>query len=163
MDMKNFSIATLAALLLSSACLINADDDDASTTNSSNSNTSPTTDPTDATTTVDPPAESSSSAETTVDTSADTSTGTPINCGWGELAEEDDFDFGYKCEGEGEDPDGMVAYACPADLTEGGDCEEAGITGQGCCDADGNAWFCQDPDGDTGKMEPRVVMDDCND
>ena len=50
--------------------------------------------------------------------------------------------------------------ACPADLTAGGDCTEAMVTAEGCCDADGDAWFCQDPDGD-GPMDPMVVEDEC--
>jgi len=73
-------------------------------------------------------------------------------CGW---AESDDPDFinGYYCGGVGEDPSGTFAIGCPADLVAGEDCGT--VTGAGCCDADGNNWFCTE---DTNLL----FMDDCS-
>lgn len=55
-------------------------------------------------------------------------------CGWGKFG-------GYQCGGQGADPDGKHPMACPADIQQ----EQACIlTAAGCCDADGNAWYCRD-------------------
>jgi hypothetical protein len=58
------------------------------------------------------------------------------NCGW-----YDDPDIpGYYCGGVGTDPGGMHPYACPGGLVEGAACDQ--ITGVGCCDANGDNWYC---------------------
>jgi hypothetical protein len=64
-------------------------------------------------------------------------------CGWGPTGDPA-VPEGYVCGGEGEDPSGMIARLCPeaVDLQVGGSCD--GIAGVGCCDAQGNAWFCGD-------------------
>ena len=58
----------------------------------------------------------------------------PAGCGWAPEGE------GYYCEGEGEDPSGMFPFACPEGIAEGDPCGD--ITGAGCCDANGDNWFC---------------------
>jgi hypothetical protein len=64
-------------------------------------------------------------------------------CGWGPTGDPMVPD-GYVCGGDGEDPDGMFPMLCPEviELQVGGAC--SGIEGPGCCDAQGNAWFCGD-------------------
>jgi hypothetical protein len=64
--------------------------------------------------------------------------GTP-SCGWGPTGDSTITD-GYVCGGAGEDPDGTWTQACPDGLVEGEACGT--VTGVGCCDPDGNAWFC---------------------
>ena len=62
----------------------------------------------------------------------------PIGCGWGTV--DDEPESVYTCGGEGEDPSGTQAYACPQDLKVGAACGD--VTGVGCCDTDGNNWYC---------------------
>lgn len=64
-------------------------------------------------------------------------------CGWGPTGDEA-VPEGYVCGGDGEDPSGTFAMPCPegVDLQVGGVC--GGIKGEGCCDTQGNAWFCGD-------------------
>jgi hypothetical protein len=47
---------------------------------------------------------------------------------------------GYYCGGTGADPSGTFPFACPADLVVGNPCGP--LSGQGCCDVNGNLWFC---------------------
>lgn len=56
-------------------------------------------------------------------------------CGW--------FEGGpyYECGYEGADPGG-TPFACPPGLVDGDPCTDTGITGQGCCDANGDNWYC---------------------
>lgn len=74
-------------------------------------------------------------------TAADDTAGAGGVCGWGPTGDPA-VPEGYVCGGDGEDPSGMVPLACPeaVDLQVGAGCN--GIEGQGCCDAQGNAWFC---------------------
>ncbi|MFO7564209.1 MAG: hypothetical protein R6X02_16300 [Enhygromyxa sp.] len=65
------------------------------------------------------------------------------SCGW---IEDADPISGYYCGGEGEDPTGSAPIACPDDLVEGEACGT--VTGAGCCDADGNNWYCGKDDND---------------
>jgi hypothetical protein len=58
------------------------------------------------------------------------------SCGWAQ----DEDPAGYYCGGEGEDPTGTSPWACPADLVEGEPCGT--VTGVGCCDEDGDNWYC---------------------
>ncbi len=61
----------------------------------------------------------------------------PINpkCGWS-------FESSYyACGGEASDPAGAYPIACPTNLQEGGSCGE--VNGIGCCDANGDNWFCE--------------------
>lgn len=73
-------------------------------------------------------------------TAADDTAGMGV-CGWGPTGEEA-VPEGYVCGGDGEDPSGMFPLVCPdaVELQVGAGC--GGIEGQGCCDAQGNAWFC---------------------
>ncbi|NUP13230.1 MAG: hypothetical protein HOW73_44895 [Polyangiaceae bacterium] len=54
-------------------------------------------------------------------------------CGWSNIGI-------YECGYSGEDPDGVVPYDCPANPMEGDPC--GAVTGAGCCDPDGNNWYC---------------------
>lgn len=66
-------------------------------------------------------------------------------CGWGTTSESE-VKYGYVCDGSGGDPKGEWARACPEHpLAIGDPCGE--ITGVGCCDSDGNVWYCADPEG----------------
>lgn len=75
------------------------------------------------------------------ETAADESTGsaTPL-CGWGTI-EDAMVTEGYTCGGDGEDPNGNIALACPEiELVDGAECPST-IEGEGCCDGD-TVWFC---------------------
>lgn len=161
---KSLAFATIAALLLSACVLNDSDDDDgASDTGSSPSTTDPstsdpsTTDPSTSATTASTTTTTTTDASTTdepsdtgtTDEPSDTGTsetGTAGSCGWGRTGEKT-IPEGYICGGEGEDPSGLMPSTCAegVELVEEGDCGgEMGITGVGCCDADGNVWFCAD-------------------
>ena len=160
---KSLAFATIAALLLGACVLNDSDDDDgASGTGSSPSTTDQSTsDPS----TTDPSTSATTASTTTTTTDASTTdlpsdtgttdepsdtgtseTGTAGSCGWGRTGEKT-IPEGYICGGEGEDPSGLMPSTCAegVELVEEGDCGgEMGITGVGCCDADGNVWFCAD-------------------
>lgn len=170
MFLKRPSLATLATLatLFASGCIISgADDDGGSDTEVT---TSPTTDPT-TTPTTDPTtgAETDPTTVGETDPTTDGTTGEPgaAGCGWGPIAGNDEVPNGYQCgiEDGTEDPDGGFPIDCSpnANLELGLDCTEAGVTAEGCCDANGDVWFCVDPDGADGPMEPQVGGDDCGD
>jgi hypothetical protein len=62
-------------------------------------------------------------------------------CGW---VEDPNFP-GYYCDGTGEaDPSGTHPIACPENLVAGEACDISGLTGEGCCDANGDNWYCGD-------------------
>jgi hypothetical protein len=64
--------------------------------------------------------------------------GDPVgSCGWDDTQEQP----GYYCGGMGEDPGGTPSM-CPDGLVEGEPCGE--LTGAGCCDANGDNWYCAD-------------------
>jgi hypothetical protein len=52
----------------------------------------------------------------------------------------------YECGFDGEDPNGTFPIGCPDGLVEGDPCATTGITGEGCCDANGDSWFCAQGD-----------------
>ena len=154
----------LSALVLTSACVIVADDDDEETTAA----TSPTTNggTSDGETDTSPTSETAASGETgnaeetgNADGTGTAETGSSSTCGWGPTGETD-VSEGYICGGDGADPNGTYDIDCPADLVAGDPCGEA-VTGIGCCDANGDVWFCQDPDGPDGPEEPVLVTEDC--
>jgi hypothetical protein len=60
--------------------------------------------------------------------------GPAAQCGW---SEGDQF---YMCWGNGADPTNTFPFACPEGLVEGAQC--GNVTGVGCCDAEGNNWYC---------------------
>jgi len=101
---------------------------------------------------------SSSSSSSSTDTSAtDTSTDTTTDtggigmCGW------DPSNLYYGCGFQGIDPDG-VPIDCPPGLAEGDPCSATGLTGAGCCDAEGNNWYC----GVDAQQNDIVVLINCD-
>jgi hypothetical protein len=131
----------LAGLMgVASACLLDTtnDDDGAETGNGTGTSTAGTSTAgsdagcTDA---------SGTAAETAASTAADDTAGVTGVCGWGPTGDPA-VPEGYVCGGDGEDPSGMLPLLCPeaVDLQVGAGC--GGIEGTGCCDAQGNAWFC---------------------
>jgi hypothetical protein len=142
-------ILLLGAASLSSACIVTSSDDDAT-----NPTTSATTQGNTSGQTSDPSTsgdastdETAETAETTADpdeTTAADETGDAPSCGWG-LIDDPMVDEGYLCGGEGEDPSDRYPIECPEGLEEGAECGE--LTGVGCCDAEGNVWFCWDEAG----------------
>jgi hypothetical protein len=130
-----------------------------STDNGDDGSTSPTTDPTQGGTDTSDPSTSgpdeTGDDETTEDpddTGAD-ETGSPASCGWGPT-NDPEVPEGYVCGGDGEDPDNRWGIECPEGLEEDAECGE--LTGVGCCDADGNVWFCWDEAG-----TQTLVKEDC--
>lgn len=136
----------LAGLLGSApACLLDLNDDDGAATS---------TDAAVCTTTA------GGSGTATADTADTTATATDDTaaeggCGWGPTGEPS-VPEGYVCDGDGEDPSGTIPLLCPAeiDLQMGGACGD--IAGPGCCDAQGNVWFC----GDAGRG-PALIRIEC--
>jgi hypothetical protein len=64
----------------------------------------------------------------------------------------------YECGGDGEDPNGKVPMDCPdVDLEVGGACGD--VTRAGCCDGNGDVWFCM-MGGDPNSMG-ELQTDDC--
>lgn len=63
-------------------------------------------------------------------------------CGWIQEADPP----GYYCDGEGEDPTGTVPIGCPDGLVEDDPCGT--VTGAGCCDANGDNWYCAESGGE---------------
>jgi len=72
-------------------------------------------------------------------------------CGW---SADDGY---YTCNFEGEDPGGTNPIECPENLVAGDPCSDSGLTGQGCCDASGNNWYCGE---DMGMQI--VVLNECS-
>ncbi|MBC8067440.1 MAG: hypothetical protein IAG13_03825 [Deltaproteobacteria bacterium] len=166
--MSKLSCLVPVAALLLAACVVSGDDDDGADTSGNNSTTANTSNSTTASTTTTIGTSDSTGLETGSSdasassvgdgTTATESTGNAGTCGWG-MTGETTTPMGYVCGVEGEDPGGMIDIACPAavDLVEQGECGgNMGITGAGCCDAEGNVWFCADDD-----AEPRLFTQDC--
>ncbi len=61
----------------------------------------------------------------------------PSACGWNPAAS------WYDCGFQGGDPDGEFQRACPAKLEPDIACP-ASLPFEGCCDADGNVWYCDE-------------------
>jgi hypothetical protein len=179
---KSLSFLSLAAALaVASGCVVNDGDDDGgddTTSNGSNGDTSPDPtdpdptdpdptdpDPTDpGTDTGEPPADSSGTAGPADSTGAPADTGSEGgsetagpsgNCGWGDTGQKR-VPMGYICGGDGEDPEAMYPLACPekTELMEGAECGM--IRGQGCCDPNGDVWYCAQDGG-----EPVLFTDSC--
>ncbi|MCA9650629.1 MAG: hypothetical protein H6712_22360 [Myxococcales bacterium] len=125
---ERLTFLALAGLLLAPACILDTSDDDsagdsgAATSSGSGSGTA-----------------SSTSAEATAD-GASTSAGGGA-CGWGPTGD-DQVPSGYVCGGDGVDPDGTFPFDCPAmaTLEVGAECGD--VEGPGCCDAEGDVWYC---------------------
>jgi hypothetical protein len=69
----------------------------------------------------------------------------PSACGWNPATS------WYDCGFEGEDPDGDFPRACPTGIEPDTTCP-ASLPFEGCCDAEGNVWYCS---------EAAVVMTQC--
>jgi hypothetical protein len=176
---KSLSFLSLAAALaVASGCVVNDNDDGGDDTTGSNDPTNgttndPTNDPSNGTTndptnttneddssTGQPPADTGSSgtagpADSSGSGSGDETAGPTGACGWGETGQKR-VPMGYICDGDGEDPEGMYMLDCPekTELVEGGECGM--IRGQGCCDTNGDVWFCA-ADG----AEPQLFTESC--
>jgi hypothetical protein len=61
----------------------------------------------------------------------------PSACGWNPAAS------WYDCGFQGADPDGEFSRACPANLEPDTACP-ASLPFEGCCDAQGNVWYCEE-------------------
>jgi hypothetical protein len=72
-------------------------------------------------------------------------------CGW----IEDPPPAGYYCGGDGEDPSGTNPLACPDGLVADEACGT--VTGIGCCDAEGNNWYC----GEDAEGNQFLVREEC--
>jgi len=162
MLLKKLSLVTLACLF-ANGCLISGADDDDTGTESSTPTSSPTTDDSSEETTVDPDSSGTTSSEDT--TAGETGDPGPVGCGWGPIPGNDEIPNGYQCGFEEEDPEGVHPIACPATamLESGLDCKTAGVTGEGCCDANGDVWYCIDPDPDNPDDTEVVQTEDCAD
>lgn len=144
--------ASLATLLgLAPACIIGGSDD---SSNDSSNEGAPSTGATavssgasgSGSASASGSGSASGSASVTGNTSSNTSTadgdsGEGGACGWGQTGD-DKVPEGYICGGNGADPGKMFPMGCPegAALEVGAECRE--IEGPGCCDADGNVWYC---------------------
>ena len=146
----------IGAACLSSGCIVTSNDDGG--TNTSNSSDPTNGGDTGGQTSNDPsngddddttsPGETTDAEDDETTDAADETgeTGEPVGpCGWG-MTNDPEVPEGYVCGGDGEDPDARFAMECPADLEEGARCGQ--LTGVGCCDDEGNVWFCWDVGGD---------------
>jgi hypothetical protein len=77
--------------------------------------------------------------------------GDPLNCGWNAGG----MPAGYYCGFMGDDPQGLTPIDCPPGLVDGSACGV--ITGAGCCDVNGDNWYCAD-DGMGGSI---LVLEPC--
>lgn len=134
--LRRLTLLSLAGLLAAPACIIDADDDDGA--DSANDTGMSSTTSSASTASSGPPATGQETAGQ--DTTATAGGGA---CGWGQTGD-DVVPEGYICGGDGADPSEMFPMACPEGvmLEVGGECGD--IEGPGCCDPDGNAWFCGD-------------------
>lgn len=89
--------------------------------------------------TTDAPTSSTSVSSSTAGTGSSTGGGGAM-CGW------DPGNMYYDCGFEGEDPNGMIPIACPDGLVEGDPCGP--VPGEGCCDGNGDNWYCGDNGGE---------------
>jgi hypothetical protein len=157
-----FFFFVLAGLLgAGSACIIVTDDEGTGNDTANDTANATTSDgTTGGTMAATEPGSSTAQTGAEVTTAADVTTGADETaaggaCGWGPTGDPE-VPNGYVCGGQGEDPDGNFSMLCPegVELVEGGAC--GSIEGPGCCDANGNAWFC----GDDGNG-PVLVLTEC--
>jgi hypothetical protein len=155
--MKKLSLSSITALLglcVIPACILTVTDDvatgDEVATTDDNATTDATDDATegatddatdDATTTDDDVGTDDATTDATDDatddaTTTDETTDGPANmCGWNVEASY------YDCGFEGADPGG-TPIECPEGLVDGDSCDITGLPGEGCCDANGDNWYC---------------------
>lgn len=103
-------------------------------THGSSSSSSSTSDSSSSSDTTESTSETESSSESTGTGTSET--GGVGLCGWSVEA------AAYACGFEGSDPGG-TPIECPAELVAGEACADVGLGAAGCCDADGNLWFCE--------------------
>lgn len=151
--MKKLSLSSITALLglcIIPACVLTVTDDVADDDVGTETTTTTDGGTDDATTTTDTTTDATTDATTDgttaeddigTDTAAETTDGGPA-CGWNP----DGMPAGYYCGFEGVDPGGTNPIECPEGLVEGDPCATTGLTGEGCCDAEGNNWFCAGED-----------------
>ncbi len=154
--LDRLTFLSLASLVcLTSGCIIVDDDsgDSGNATENATTNNATGTTETPANTTTANTGDPTEGDATAAD---DTSTaGQGGACGWGQTGDVR-VPEGYVCGGDGEDPDGMFAQACPDQALEvGAACGD--ISGVGCCDGDGNVWFCGSSGGDQV-----LALDECD-
>ena len=82
---------------------------------------------------------SATETDSGTDSAGTSTTGGQAACGWGRTGVADPAE-GYICDGNGEDPNGQYPIACPEGLVVGDPCGM--VTGVGCCDANGDNWYC---------------------
>jgi hypothetical protein len=153
--MKNLSllsIATLLGLSFTTGCIaIDTDDlgtdttldtnddvDDATTDATDDATTDATDDDVGTTdeSTGDGDGDTTDDATTDATTTTDETTDGGLGCGWNARGPY------YECGFEGADPDGNFPLECPDGLVDGDPCDTTGLTGEGCCDANGDNWYC---------------------
>lgn len=147
--LKNLSFLALASSFALTGCVLSIGDDvaddevgteDTTTTETGDTTETETTADTETTTdTAETEVGETAETETTDETADETDTGTMNMCGW------DTRNGYYECGFEGEDPSGVIPLACPEGLTVGDPCGD--VTGAGCCDANGDLWYCTDEGG----------------
>lgn len=132
--LERLTFLALAGLMLASACIIDATDDDSSGDSGAATSTAASGSGSGAPATGSGTASQDGTAE-----GAETAAGGA--CGWGSTGD-DMVPDGYVCGGDGVDPAGMFAFDCPegATLEVGAECGD--IEGPGCCDAEGDVWYC---------------------
>ena len=151
--LKNiFSIALVGAMLLPTGCILTIADDNATSTTDDPSETGDGDGDGDATTTGDGDGDGVAAPATGAGGGAgdatpagggggDAPAGPANMCGW------DEAEAFYACGLEGEDPSGTFPIGCPDGLAEGVPCADIGLSGEGCCDANGDNWYCGLVDG----------------
>jgi len=149
--MKNLSLLSIATLLvIIPACVLSVNDDSttgnddvndtATDTSTDTATESGSTEVGDTTTTDTSTTDETTVGDTTTTDTTDSTTGTVNMCGWDPNA------MYYDCGFEGADPGGVAPIECPAGLVEGDPCATSGLTGEGCCDANGDNWYCAQGD-----------------
>ena len=171
--MTKLSFVSLACML-ALGCVVT--DDDGATTTTTSAGTSPTTTASDTgnddnsttpatsngegTGTSAGPSDSSGNNDSTAGSDSGSGTGAGGGtCGWGDTGQKM-ISEGYVCGGDGESPmPEMFPIDCPAevDLMAGAECGT--IRGQGCCDTNGDVWFCASDNG----ADPVLFTTDCPD
>lgn len=140
--LEKLSFLTLAGLLCAApACIIDATDDDDGAESGNATGQVTTGQP--ATDDGQTGGQEDTAAQDTGNADGSGSGGAGGACGWG-VTGDTGVEEGYVCGGDGADPNGMFPMGCPEGVTleVGGECGT--IEGPGCCDAEGNVWYCGD-------------------
>ena len=132
-------LGVLSVATWSLACVITTGE--TTSTNTSATSSTPTTSGSGtASTSSDTQGGTTDPSGTDASSSASGSSGGFSGCGWGPTGM-NEVPNGYVCEGvQASDPDEIYPRECPPDLVSGASC--GNVTGIGCCDANGDVWFC---------------------